>query len=107
MYAFVDVTDYQKVTVSDASKGIEAAAKDYLKQDFELDLEEIEKEITISKITNVSIDGNTYFYITDTDNKKYKVSIKISDNLAFIKVNDKLKICYIEEKDITDITRIK
>ena len=33
------------------------------------------KTITISKINEVIIDGTTYFYITDNEGKKYKVSI--------------------------------
>ena len=38
MYGFIDVTDYQKVVVTDSSKGIEVAANNYLNNvSFEID----------------------------------------------------------------------
>ena len=108
MYAFVDVEDYQKVVVTDASLGIAEAARNYLANvDLGATGKEVEKEIIISNITSASIDGNTYYYIIDKENKKYKVSIKTSDNLPFIKVYDKITITYAKEKEIIDIISIK
>ena len=108
MYAFVDVEDYQKVVVTDSSLGIEEAARSYLANvDLKSNGKEIEKKIIISSITNASIDGNTYYYITDKDNQKYKVSIKTSDTLPFVKVNDEITILYIAEKEIIDIVSLK
>ena len=52
------------------------------------------------------IEGTTYFYITDDDNKKYKVSIKTDENLPFINPGDKLKIGYSKENNITEISKI-
>ena len=101
MYAFVDVADYQKVVVSDASLGIEVASQKYLSET-KNDITEsaiLTKEITIKEISTVVMDGNTYYYITDTDDLLYVASIKInSDLLPFIKVNDKVKINYQENK---------
>ena len=108
MYAFVDVEDYQKVVVTDSSLGIEEAARSYLANvDLKSNGKEIEKKIIISSITNASIDGNTYYYITDKDNQKYKVSIKTSDTLPFVKVNDEITVLYIAEKEIIDIVSLK
>lgn len=67
----------------------------------------ITKEITVKEITNAIIDGNTIYYITDELNNKYYTSIKVSNNLPFIKQNDKLIIMYANENDITEITKIK
>lgn len=108
MYAFVDVLDYQKVVVTDASKGIKKAAENYLvNTPNEIDSNKlITKTITIKEIKSYVIDGNTYFYIVDKENKKYKVSIKVNDSLPFIESNDKLKISFIKEKDITEISEI-
>ncbi len=108
MYGFVDVKDYQKVVVTDASKGIEVAAKNYLGDDKIIDdKKSITKEITIDNISSVIIDGNTYYYIMDKEGKKYRVSIKVnSDKLPFIKKDDKIKIEYKLEKDVTEITKI-
>lgn len=108
MYGFVDVKDYQKVVVTDASKGIEVAAKNYLGDEKIVDDEKAKsKEITVKNIDKATIDGNTYYYIVDMEDKKYKASIKVSsDKLPFVKENDKLKIEYKLEKEVTDITKI-
>ena len=108
MYAFVDVEDYQKVVVTDSSKGIKKAAENYLTNTpTEIDSNKLTtKTIIIKEIKSYVTDGNTYFYIVDKEDKKYKISIKASDNLPFIKQNDKLKIGFVKEKDITEISEI-
>ena len=108
MYGFVDVTDYQKVVVTDSSKGIEEAAKNYLGDVNENadDSALKTKTITIKFIKEATINGNSYYYITDDNDNKYKVSIAISDNLPFLKVGNTLKIGYLIENDITLISRI-
>lgn len=107
MYAFIDVADYQKVTVSDASLGIEAAASKYLGDESNYSSGELKtKEIVIKSITNAIIDGNTYYYLTDEDNNLYTVSIKVNkDKLPFVKNGDKIKITYNEGK-VSQITKI-
>ncbi len=111
MYAFVDVADYQKVVVTDSSKGIEVAAKNYLN---EVDLESNKdnelksKEITITKIKEAVIDGTTYYYITDNNNEKYKASIKIDkEKLPFIEVGNKITIEYSNDSNVIEIENIK
>lgn len=105
MYGFVDVADYQKVVVSDASKGIEAAANNYLGDDKVHDEDSLKtKEITLDTIKNVVIDGNTYYYMTDKDGKKYKASIKVNtDVLPYIQAGDTITIRYKTEKDVTEL----
>lgn len=110
MYAFVDVEDYQKVVVTDASKGIKKAAENYLNDVVsEESTDELKtKEVTIKNIKEVIIDGNTYYYITDIDNQKYKVSIKTNKNLLpFINANDKVKVGYATEADVITIKNIE
>ena len=66
-----------------------------------------EKEITITNIKDVIIDSNTYYYITDSENKNYKVSIKTNkDLLPFINNGDKVKIKYEKESNVTLIKEI-
>ena len=64
MYGFVDVKDYQKVTVTDASKGIIAAKDNYLnsnkKEADDKDL--VIKEIRVESITSAILNGYTYYY---------------------------------------------
>ncbi len=106
MYAFVDVADYQKVIITDSSKGIKVAADNYL-NNVQLTGDNTKlstKDITIRSISEVIIDGNSYFYIVDSDNKKYSVSIKINkDVIPFLKNDDVIKIGYNLEKDVTEI----
>ena len=106
MYAFVDVRDYQKVVVTDASLGIQNAAYNYLNNNgIVIKGEKI--TITVREINTVIIDGNTYYYIVDQDGNKYRVSIKVnSSKLPFIKVGDELKISY-NEKQVREITSIE
>ena len=109
MYAFVDVTDYQKVVVTDSSLGIEKASNNYLNNvSYEVDDSTMkEKTIKIKNISNAIINGNTNYYIIDYDNQKYKVSINIaSDKLPFLKVDDELNISYITEEEVIEIKKI-
>ena len=110
MYAFVDVEDYQKVVVTDAAKGIEVAAKNYLNEatTSSNNTELTEKEITIKSIKSAIIDGTSYYYITDIENKKYRVSIKVDKkNIPFLETGQKITIQISNETDVTEIESIK
>ena len=108
MYGFVDVEDYQKVVVTDASLGIEKAASNYLgsnpKEISEDNLKN--KEIIVNKIISAVKDGNTYYYIIDNEDKKYVANIKVSNNLPFVNVGDMLNISYYSGSDIREIVKI-
>lgn len=108
MYAFIDVKDYQKVVATDSSKGINAAAQNYLNNaSFEIKEDELTtKTITINMITPVNINGNTYYYIESTENKKYRASILLNDTLPFIKNGDTINISYKRENTVTEIDKI-
>ena len=109
MYGFVDVEDYQKVVVSDASKGIEAAAQNYLNSyaDEISDDILIKKDIIVKRITSATKAGNTIFYVTAEDNNKYTLSIELGDKLAFTSVGDKLSIGYYETKsEIIEVVKL-
>lgn len=108
MYAFVDVQDYQKVSVTDASLGIMKARENYLKI---LGNENIaatnEKSITISSINSVLIDGNSYYYIIDSEGLRYRVSIKVNEDIIpFLKVGDKITIT-CNDSMVSEIVSIK
>lgn len=108
MYGFIDVEDYQKVVVTDSSKGINEAAKNYLKNNPVTNntSKGEEKEITIKTISSAVINSTTYYYIIDTEGLKYKASIELSDELPFKKSGDKLKITYQTKEDIININKI-
>lgn len=108
MYGFVDVKDYQKVVVTDSSKGILVAKDNYLKSIKKevTDEELIKKDIKIDSITSAIINGYTNYYIT-SDNTKYKVSISLSDELPFLKNGDVIKVGYYKTEDkIIEIEKI-
>jgi len=109
MYAFVDVEDYQKVVVTDASLGIETAANNYLTNAGSSydDDSLISKDITIKNINMALINGNSYYYIIDNDNQKYKASINIANNiLPFLTDGNEINISYVKENDVIEILKI-
>lgn len=106
MYAFVDVSDYQKVVVTDANLGIETAASNYLSNSG-IEQKGNEKEISIKSIKEVNIEGNTYYYFVDNDNLKYRASIKVNTSkLPFVEIGDTLKITYTQ-KEVSEILSIE
>lgn len=110
MYAFVDVVNYQKVSVSDASLGIEEAAKAYLKMMGMTDKNNNElstKTITIEDIKDVVVDGNTYYFILSYDGEKY--SVEASINLAitpFMDEQESYTVSYYNDGTINIIEKI-
>ena len=110
MYAFVDVEDYQKVVVTDSALGIESAVANYLNNaNLTINADSnIISNITIKSVNNVVIDGNTYYYIVDNNDKKYKASIKINvDLLPFLKSGDVVEVSYLKEHEVIDLIKIK
>jgi hypothetical protein len=111
MYAFVDVADYQKVVVTDASDGIETAAQNYLgESSIEVDNKKlVTKDITVNSVATAIIKGYTYYYITDTDNQRYMVSITVNKELLpFIGKDSKISVSYEKtDSKIITLTNIK
>lgn len=109
MYGFVDVQDYQKVVVTDSSEGIEKASKNYL-GDAEISVSQedlIIEDIEIKNITPAVVDGITHYYITDMNDVKYKVSIKVNESkLPFATVGTKLNISYKKGDGIIEIIKV-
>ncbi len=106
MYAFVDVSDYQKVVVSEASLGIDVAAQKYLGDS--VDEENLkEEEVIINNLTTGVLNGNTIYYFKDNNGYVYSASLNINQNiLPFIKNNDKYIIKYYN-KDIREVVSIR
>ncbi len=110
MYAFVDVSNYQKVVVTDSNSGIKKAAENYLNEIEDTSDKEANntKQVKVNGLTSVNIDGNTYYYFMDDDGQKYRVSIKVDKNkLPFIKNGDTMTVKFHEEKEVITITEIE
>ena len=109
MYAFIDVEDYQKVVVTDATKGIEEAARNYLENiSFPTNTTTTQtKQIKIAYIKEAQIDGNTIYYLEDINNQRYKVNIKVNSNLLpFLIVGNQVEIHYTKQQEVIEITKI-
>lgn len=109
MYGIVDVEDYQKVVVTESSLGIEQAFNNYLNNSGNNygSSEVKNKEIEISNISMALINGNSYYYILDTNNHKYKMNINNASNiLPFLKKGDKINITYSHDEEVIEILKI-
>lgn len=105
MYAFVDYSDYQKVVVTDSKDGIINAAQNYLGENV-ITTNLKEETIKIESIATSVLDGTTYYYLK-ANNKVYRASIKINQNvLPFIKIDDIVKINY-KEDTINEVVKIE
>lgn len=104
-YAFIDVTNYQKVKVSDADNGLPAAATAYLQMmgANKVIAEGEEAKGTITSIASVVVDGYTYYYFK-IDNKKevYEAIVTLSNTLPFLKEGDKITFTH-NEQTVTSI----
>ncbi|MGN1398701.1 MAG: hypothetical protein ACI4WG_01720 [Erysipelotrichaceae bacterium] len=101
MYAFVDVADYQKVSVSDASLGVKEAANTYIKM---MGMETISSDMLISKdiiihqVKEAVIDGNTYYFIITLENEKYQIKASVNPNITvFMQENEQYTIKYYND----------
>ena len=109
MYAFVDVQNYQKVVVTDANDGIIKARDNYIKNIGGKPSDTlIEEKIKIKTISTAYIDGNSYYFITSSDNKKYKASIKVDENvMPFLKIGDEITVYHDNSDKVMEISEIK
>ena len=105
MYSFVDVADYQKVVVTDSSKGIEEAARQYLNV-IGMSAED-SKTIKIKSIKDVMINGTTYYYIVSSEGDKYRVSIDKNEFvLPFLNVGDSVVVSY-KNGEVKEIIKLE
>lgn len=118
MYAFVDVENYQKVTVTDAAYGIKVAAEQYLKMmDSSTDPskpdETIPKEfltdiITIKKINQIMVEGNTIYYITSDTGLRFELPVTVDLSIVpFITEGDTIKVEYYNTNNLNKVVSVE
>ncbi len=111
MYAFVDVQDYQKVSVTDSSLGIQKAANNYLALFGEAPIDTNEyhtASITIADIKEVVVNGNTYYVVIDNEGNKYSILASINLTVTpFIQIEDQYTVTYYLENNLRTVTEIK
>ena len=94
MYAMIDCDDYQQVVTVDKSQGLDYLKAQYISSMNIIDVNTIEQLlIEIKEVSAVNIEGNTFYYLKDTEDKVYKVLVTTNEQLVpFLKVGDKVKV---------------
>ena len=105
MYAMVDATDYQKVATVSVDQGLNVLKKEMIALQGVTSSDEVvyeKKEITISNLNKVFVEGNTIYYFEDQDGKKYRMDFttKYEEQLAFLKNGDTVSIEYLESEGV-------
>lgn len=95
LYATVNVEQYNIVTTAvtqaDCIKKYKAALG--IENTENVD-ETKEATITIASIKYIDIDGNTYIYLIDSENKIFKAKAASNEDMILLNVGDKVKITY-------------
>lgn len=113
MYAMVSAIDYQKVVTINSDESFLTLTDKMLKV---LGVKEIveeknteEKTIYVSEIETAMIDGNTWYYLKDKDNKVYKCKLTtdVEDVLVFLKPKTEIKVLFVPSNGIQEITQFK
>ena len=105
MYALVNVEKYNIVATGATQKDALVSYRKLLAQneiisDDKTATEDTpSKKITVKDIRYITVDGETYVYITDKDGAVYKQNFADNEALIFIQENDTITIYYIESED--------
>ena len=95
LYATVNVEQYNIVTTAatqaDCIKKYKAALGI---ENTENVTETKEATITIASIKYIDIDGNTYIYLIDSENKIFKAKAASNEDMLLLNVGDKVKLTY-------------
>ncbi len=120
MYAFVDVQNYQKVTVTDSQLGIKAAAEQYLKMmnggndpvkpddGDDADREYKAAVIKVVKFNTVLVDGNTVYYLITEDNQRFELPVTVDLSIVpFINEGDTLAVKYYTSDNLNKVVQVE
>ena len=109
MYAMVSAIDYQKVVTINSDEPFTTLTDKMLRVlGVEEKVEEKnteEKKIHVSEIETAIIDGNTWYYLKEEDDKVYKCKLtsNTENSLVFLKVKTDVKIRYVSSDGIQEI----
>lgn len=107
-YAFISVSDYQKVKVTESEYGLAKAASNYLAMigSKEVITDGTEVEGRINMIESVVVNGNTtYYFMIDGNNTVYKALVTVSDSLPFVKASDKISFTVTDDV-VTSVNKV-
>ena len=105
MYALVNVEKYSIVATGTTQKEALTSYRKLLSEN-EIavsgneNAEDVpDKRITVEKIRYITMDGETYVYITAKDRSVYKQNFADNENLIFIEEGDVITVHYMESED--------
>lgn len=109
MYAMIDCEDYQRVVTVEQEQGLPTLKREYQATMNIIDTDTLKKElITIAEVSEVNIDGNTYYFMKDEEGHIYRANITISQTiLPFIKENEKYQVVTTPMEDLLEIIEIE
>lgn len=105
MYALVNVEKYSIVATGTTQKEALANYRKLLSENEitvagnELAGDTPSRRITVEKIRYITVEGETYVYITAKDRSVYKQSFADNENLIFLEEGDVITVHYIESED--------
>ena len=93
LYAAVNVEQYNIVSTAATQAECLAKYKDLLGIDDSTAVKPTDNvTITVSQIKYIDIDGNTYIYLIDTDNRIYKAKASSHEDMLLLKEGDKVSL---------------
>lgn len=104
MYALVNVEKYNIVATGATQKEALASYRKLLAENEIISGDKAatedtpNKKITVKDIQYITMDGETYVYITDKDGAVYKQNFAENETLIFIQKNDTITVYYIESE---------
>jgi len=113
MYGFVSVENIQNLSVTEASLGVEEGMRQYIKllngSTSSSDTSTNEsKSVTVSEIYTAIIEGNTYYYIVDSDSNLYVASINAGKySLPLLSVGDNVTVEAFDTGTYFDVIEVK
>lgn len=113
MYGFVSVENIQILAVTEASLGVEAGMREYIKALSNQNSTSTNQstdtvDITVKEIYTAIIEGNTYYYIIDTNGSLYVASISSGKTtLPLLKVDDTITVSAYDTGTYFDILEVK
>ena len=113
MYAMVNVKNYTIVscsgTLNDCIKSYNTALKN-AGTSANVNIKNDEKKtdnFEVSDIRYVTIDGNTFVYITGDNGKIYRQMFALNEKIIFVNVGDTVIVEYADDDDVIEIDSIK
>lgn len=102
MYAMVNVEQYNMVVTAESQGELFSKYKKLLASSGGAntgDISEKKAEVTVDAIEYITMEGETYVYIKDTEGNVYKMLFADDESVIKISAGDRIGVQYIESED--------